>query len=740
MAAETEIERLLVRLVGDATSYQRMLNEAAKASRKAGDEVEKAGQRMERIAERLKRVGLSMRRVGKTMSLAITAPLAAIGGLSVRGLARFDQAMTESTSIMKVTEAQIKSMQETAIELSAGGALLQGPTDLAKAYFFLASAGKDAEQSMSLLPKVAAFATAGAFDMALATDLLTDAQSALGMTRKNVTEDTKNLVKVSDLLVGANTLANASVQQFATSLTTKAGSAFKAYNIRLEEGIGLLLAYADQGIKAELAGNAADRMIRLLTKAARDNASVFKQHKVKVFDDAGEFRTFEQIIGDLERALRGMSTEQKSATLELLGFEARVQSVILPLLDSSEAIGTYVEKLNDMKGITEEVAEKQMKSFSNQMKVLKNQLSIVGIEIGEVLAPILLSLNELVKSGIESWRGLSDTSKRFIVISGLIVTAIGPLLIALAAVVTLAGAAVTALGTLAAVAGPVIGVLTGPAGIAALTLGGTALAGGAFLASNLSGAGGANDNARRKLENDRKNAIVERQNAINRAKRAARDAAKAAEKEKIDAANAALEKERRVAVAEAKKVAEEAEKARKKIMEEGAGVTEEFLSPQERFLKRQGDLKRLLDAGAISMTTYSRAIKAAREELEGMNKAIDISRVAAGIQAVEFGSAAARTRLAAHRAMLEQVGAGRLVGGPAAAKPKIPVGLGRARDEARGIAPMPVAERGLDTLAPESLLESAETIALIERIAVATETQASKRAMEDFVEIAGFDE
>ena len=58
----------------------------------------------------------------------------------------------------------------------------------AEAFFFLASAGLNAEQSISALPQVAKFAQAGMFDMATATDLATDAQSALGLTVDDATK------------------------------------------------------------------------------------------------------------------------------------------------------------------------------------------------------------------------------------------------------------------------------------------------------------------------------------------------------------------------------------------------------------------------------------------------------------------------------------------------------------------------------------------------------------------------
>lgn len=701
--ATTEIERLLVRLVGDATSYQKMLKDAEASSKRAAATVQTAGIKMQAIATRLKAVGASMRRVGRSMSLAITAPLTIIGGLSVRSFAKFDQAMTESTSIMKVTEEQMRSMRRTALELSGSGKALQGPTSLAESYFFLASAGKSAEQSMSLLPKVSKFATAGAFDMALATDLLTDAQSALGLTSKNVAEDTENLVRVSDVLVKANTLANASVQQFATALTTKAGAALKVYNKDVEEGVAVLAALADQGVKSQLAGNALDRVMRLAAKGALDNAKAHAELGFRVFDETGKMRNLGDIIANLEDVLRGMSDETRAATLDMLGFEARVQGVILPLIGTSDAIKQYEVDLRKAKGITEEVANKQMKSFSNQMKVLKNQLSIVGMEIGEALIPAIKALAGALKTGIDAWHGLSDGAKQFIVTTGLVVASIGPLLIALGAVVSLAGVAVGALGGLAAVAG----VLTGPVGLGALVIGG-----GAFVASKLLSGGDevAKAKSRRQIEDEKRNAIVRAHNAEVAAKKAAREAAK--QQKLIDSTIGGRTPE---AIRSANEAAKKTLAEHKKIMEEGARITEQFLTPQETFTKKQEELSRLLKAGAISAQTYARGLAEAKEELRGVNKEIEKSRALVGIQAVAIGSSEALARQAAHELRIKQ-GA---FGAPAR---RVPPPLGRARDVLNAGA--------------AGLTEDDKTLALIERIVNATETMAGKPSFDEVAESA----
>lgn len=454
MAGETQLEKLIVRLVGDGKKYEQMLKEAENQTQtytdKAGRLHDKltgkfvSGQAvmaasLRRTGLAMKRAGASMRSLGRSAITRVTLPLTVMAGVSVKAFANFDKAMIESTSIMKLTGDQAERMRQQAIGLSMSGQALQGPKDLAKSYFFLASAGKDAEQSMNLLPVVSKFATAGAFDMALATDLLTDAQSALGLSTKDLVQDTINLARVSDVLVKANTLANASVRQFSTAVTSKAGASLKAFNKDIEEGVAVLAALADQGIKAELAGNALDRMIRLLSKSSLDNAKAHEVLGFKVFDSAGKMRNLGDIVGNLEQVLAGMTDQQTVATLAALGFEARVQAVILPLLGTSKAIKKYEEQLRKAKGITDEVANKQMKAFANQMTVLKNQVTVMAIEIGKSLAPMLTTLASAVKLVVVTWRSWSPELKSAITTVALLAAAMGPLLIVLGFVVSSVG-------------------------------------------------------------------------------------------------------------------------------------------------------------------------------------------------------------------------------------------------------------------------------------------------------------
>jgi TP901 family phage tail tape measure protein len=324
----------------------------------------------------------------------------AIGGLaaiSIKKFGDFDAALTKSTAIMgDLSDEMRKKMSDTARIIAKETTF--SADQAAEAYFFLASAGLDAASSVAALPQVAQFAQAGMFDLALATDLLTDAQSALGMVIKDdAVANLKEMTRLSDVLVKANTLANASVEQFSTALTTKAGAALKALGKDVTEGVAVLAAFADQGIKGEIAGTQLSIVLRDLTTKAIQNKSAFKAMGVEVFDNNGKMNNLGDIIGNLEDALAGMSDETQKATLLQMGFSDKSLSSLQALMGTSDAIKQYEEDLRSASGFTSDVAGKQLETFNAQLALLGSAFEDVALEVGEELTPYLQELIPIIQ-------------------------------------------------------------------------------------------------------------------------------------------------------------------------------------------------------------------------------------------------------------------------------------------------------------------------------------------------------
>ena len=380
-----------------------------------------------RFSNRAEMLGKKMAALGRTMTMSVTLPLLGIAAAGVKAFAGFDKAMVESTAIMgNLSDVMRKKLEDTAKQMSLKTTF--AAKELAESYYFLASAGMDAVGSLKALEPVEKFAQAGAFNLSTATSLLAGSQSALGMKVSDSVKNMKNMLKVSDTLTMATRLADATTEQFAVALT-RSGAGMKAYGVSLETGVAVLAALAEKQLKAEHGGEVFSRMLRLMIPAAIKNAQAYKELGVAVFDTQGNLRNFGDIIRDIETAFVGMTTKAKSAALEALGFRARVQGAILPLIGMSGRIREFEARLKKAGGTTKDVANKQLKSFSAQMKILWNRIVLAGTGIGKVLVPTIRKLAKRIESVVNWFNRLSFQQKENIIKWAAIVAAIGPALI-----------------------------------------------------------------------------------------------------------------------------------------------------------------------------------------------------------------------------------------------------------------------------------------------------------------------
>jgi len=245
------------------------------------------------------------------------------------------------------------------------------------------------------------------------------------------------MVEISDILVKANTLANASVEQFATSLTNKAASAMRSVNMELTEGVAVLAAFADQGTKGLRAGERFNILLRDMQKAANDNADEFKRLKIEVYDANGKIKNMADIVEDLEGALSGLSDEEKTAAMSALGFTEQSAAAINQLMGTSEKIREYQKALEDAGGTTERVANEQLQDFWSQLGLIKDRLVNTAIELWEAFEPIatgdiLPALDNLVgklRDIVENFSEMDEFAKKAILTLAGIGIVMGPALV-----------------------------------------------------------------------------------------------------------------------------------------------------------------------------------------------------------------------------------------------------------------------------------------------------------------------
>jgi hypothetical protein len=214
------------------------------------------------------------------------------------------------------------------------------------------------------------------------------------------------MVRVSDVLVKANTLANASVEQFSEALTNKAGAALRIVGKDIEEGVAVLATFADQGLKGAGAGTALGIVMRDLQTKGIQNAAAFAKVGVAVYDATGDMRNMADIIKDLEKALAGMSDREVKATILGLGFGDKSVAYLQSLIGTSDKIRGYEENLRKAGGTTMEIAGKQLPEFTKAMNKLMAVWDAFKIEsiapmlesVGAAISDILGPMNDMIDS------------------------------------------------------------------------------------------------------------------------------------------------------------------------------------------------------------------------------------------------------------------------------------------------------------------------------------------------------
>lgn len=377
------------------------------ANERSARQVEYDAYQQRRRAEQIQRSQDTARGVAFVGGAAAGVSAAAIG-VSVKAFSDYDTAMKRSQSIMEVSTRQRKLMEEQTFDLASTTKF--SATEIANAYYALASAGMDTEAAIRAMPAAINFATAGNFDLEKSTKVATIALNALGLASPEPEENLQNLTKVMDVLTRAEMKAVGNAEAFAQALSRQGGAAAKLFGKDVEEVTAMLMAFSQQGAIGAIGGVQFSMMMRHITSNFIKHQEAFKKYGFEVFDrKTQELKKGADMIESLEKALAGMTPEAKFGAMLQMGFEARTIQGIMPLIGMSHKIreDTKDLRLNRM-GMNAEVARKQMESFGNQMKVLYNQIEVVAIIVGRALSPAFIVLADLTKP-LVAWFRTLDT-------------------------------------------------------------------------------------------------------------------------------------------------------------------------------------------------------------------------------------------------------------------------------------------------------------------------------------------
>lgn len=262
-------------------------------------------------------------------------------------------------------------------------------TDSANALQYMFLAGYDEQTSAEMLPKVLDLAAAGMMDLGTASDMVTDAQTALGISMENMTNFVDQLAKTASS-------SNTSVQQLGEGLLSL-GATGRIVHGGFEELNVVLAVLANNGKKGSEGGNDLRRILTRLVNPTKDASLWFEKLGVSVYDaTTGQLKDLPTLFTELGTAMESLSEQQRNQAVSDIFGQYALASANALLNTSAERWTELREKIHDADGAARNMASIQLETLSGQITLLQSALSGVKIALFDKLA--LPSLKDFVQT------------------------------------------------------------------------------------------------------------------------------------------------------------------------------------------------------------------------------------------------------------------------------------------------------------------------------------------------------
>ena len=415
----------LQREIIETTEELRRLEEQAKQSATAVQEVAAKGEQLKEMGDKVSGVGEKM--------LPATIAVVGLGTAAVKTAADFDTGMSKVAAISGATGDDLDKLRDKAREM--GSKTKFSASEAASAMEYMAMAGWKTEDMLGGIEGIMNLAAASGENLATTSDIVTDALTAFGLSAADSGH-------FADVLAAASSNANTNVSMMGETFKYAAPIA-GALGFSVEdtaEAIGLM---ANAGIKGSQAGTSLRTIMNNLAGEVKICGDAIGTVTIQTTNADGSMRELSDILADCRVAFSQLSESEQAAAAEaLVGKNA--MSGFLALMNAGEAdINKLSSAIENCDGTSQRMAETMQDNLEGQLTILKSQLQELAISFGEILMPTIRSFVSALQKVADWLNGLSDGTKRLITTIALLVAAIGPVLIVVGKVMSAVGTIMT---------------------------------------------------------------------------------------------------------------------------------------------------------------------------------------------------------------------------------------------------------------------------------------------------------
>lgn len=395
MAGKFSIEgvlRLTDRLTRPLTRVESRVGRFARRSSANMRKLDKSFMQSHRT---ISRVGLGLAAFGVSAALAL-------GHVGKAG-ADFEQAITDVGAVGLQTRAQIKPLEDLALQLGATTKFTA--TQSAAAMELMARSGFSNAQIIAGVGGVLDAAAASGLEMAEVAGYVSDALKGFQL-------DASQATRVADVLALASSKTNSTIGSLGESLSNVASTA-RELKVPFEQTVAAVALLQDVGLDASVAGSALNTM---MTKLAKPPAAIAKQMKkfgVSFKDAKGNMLPFQDVLANISKAAEksGGNMDRVAFLADLVGLRGQKAASNLATLFESGKVTELTAQLDKAGGSARKMADLKMDTLTGDITLLESAVDGVKVSLfdlnGGPLRGVVQGMtewvtknNELITSGV----------------------------------------------------------------------------------------------------------------------------------------------------------------------------------------------------------------------------------------------------------------------------------------------------------------------------------------------------
>lgn len=402
--------------------------------------------------KKIESFGQKMSGMGNTLTMAVTAPIAAGFGMATKKAADFQTQIGEIGPLLtnggKLT-AEYRNQLDQMSDSSKKWAKQYGvsTTEINNGLSEVVRKGYDANQTLGVMPSILDATKASGDDFNDVMNVTTEVISQFNLKGKDYNSTVKNATRVTDSLTYVANATSAGFTDLGLAMGY-VGPVANSLGMDVEETASAIGILSDAGLGGEKAGTALRGALTRLLKPSKQNQEGFERLGISVEDFKKGTLTLPEMLNKIKRNTEGWTDAQRTSAIAL-AFGTESQSAMNVLVGKGgDALKGLTKETYNANGATKEIAKSMNDLPANKAARFKESLNVLAITVGEKLLPAFTPLLEKATQMINKFSEMDDATQKNIIKWGLMAAAAGPALKLFGTGVTVIGKTQTAIGKL----------------------------------------------------------------------------------------------------------------------------------------------------------------------------------------------------------------------------------------------------------------------------------------------------